>query len=1350
MPDVSLSGISFTIKGNADAASDSIDKLIEKLGGLRGALKDSTNVATMSRSLGRLNKALEGLSKSDSTGAAKALGNIGRAIESLKGVSDVSKNLASFARAMNSLAENKDDRLSSLAVWLARIAEIDFSNLEKAGQGIREISDAAKKLSSGKASGAATQASQSVFSIMKKDLISVLPLMKKFSSYVRKGAGGILGYPFKSAYKSVAGYAKGLAGVVGGFKRIVGYRIIRSIIREITQAFSEGIQNLYGWSRLVGGQFAQSMDTIATSMRYFKNSIAAAVAPIINALAPAIDFLVDKIVALINVLNQLFAKLTGATYWTRAKKKATEFGDAVGGAGAAAQEALKYLAPFDELNVLPDQKDSGGGGGSGEDYSDMFENVTEFNEAIANFADAIKEKVQAGDWQGLGELLGNKVNDLVDSIDFAGMGAKVGRYINAWFTTKYWTLQTINFQNIGSKIAEFLNNALDEINFDTIGRTITQKFTILGDLIIGAVENINWHLVGESIGDFVRGAFDQMTEWLTGIDWEEFGTKVGQNIKNAIDGMNVNTVAQSIKGFMVAAFNAAKGLIGGLSVEFPILDVLFDWKDVSGETIAEKVIASLTTLTGAGVGFIIAGVPGAVVGSVVGLTIGLIADSMYFDHDGELSASEVAVGLKEVLIALTGGIIGFMLGGVGGALIGASVGLGISLLVSAVKFKSGDENSNSDWFEQLKLAIGALTGGILGFAVGGVPGAIIGATIGFALTATVESIKFEKNPGELVGESGRTGADYIIVDVIGLPSDDDWKTYGSNIWRWIVEGIGDIKQELYNVFIKPIVDTFDAFAEEHPVIAAALGLENGVHDILQLGWDAAESMWNIDVTATVTSVEDNLEDAEKTLDNFTAEVENQVDEVAPKSKILRDEIAVFGSVDTSELTEEQTKVDTTANFKTANKDNLEMKQRTFDARADFKYVAPIDTSTFTIDKRTFGARADFQYWTGESSLPWDKRTFGTKADFLYWTGGSSLPWDKRTFETKADFLYWTGASSLPWDKRTFETKADFQYWTGDSLPWDKKTFASKADFLYWTGQDALPWEKRTFGAKADFLYWTGQDALPWEKRTFGAKANFLYWLGESTLPWDKRTFTSKANFYYIIDSLSDAKKTFLTTSEFYYDTDSLSSSQKTFGTTADFGDSSDNLSKAKKTFSSYASMVDSWWSGDTPTMGVNAALYNPTWGNGTPTMSVNADLVYLSKGGSLYGGAWHGIPQYANGTPNAGSLFIAGEAGAEVVGHINGRTEVLNGSQIASVMYKAVSSAVEGLRFKISGANSNNSVAQGGYDEETMYRAMLRALNDSDVFPEEIDLDGDVVYRKMVQRNRNEKRRLGVNPMMAS
>lgn len=71
------------------------------------------------------------------------------------------------------------------------------------------------------------------------------------------------------------------------------------------------------------------------------------------------------------------------------------------------------------------------------------------------------------------------------------------------------------------------------------------------------------------------------------------------------------------------------------------------------------------------------------------------------------------------------------------------------------------------------------------------------------------------------------------------------------------------------------------------------------------------------------------------------------------------------------------------------------------------------------------------------------------------------------------------------------------------------------------------------------------------------------------------------------------------------------------------------------------------------------------------------------KGGVYSNGSWHNIPQYASGTIDAlkhGSVFVAGEKGPEVAGHINGRTEILNKSQLASIMYTSITRGMAQFR----------------------------------------------------------------------
>lgn len=70
----------------------------------------------------------------------------------------------------------------------------------------------------------------------------------------------------------------------------------------------------------------------------------------------------------------------------------------------------------------------------------------------------------------------------------------------------------------------------------------------------------------------------------------------------------------------------------------------------------------------------------------------------------------------------------------------------------------------------------------------------------------------------------------------------------------------------------------------------------------------------------------------------------------------------------------------------------------------------------------------------------------------------------------------------------------------------------------------------------------------------------------------------------------------------------------------------------------------------------------------------------FARGGVIRGGVARflsGVPHYAGGTARAhGTVFVAGEAGPEIMGHINGRTEILNRSQIAQAIYSAVVSGM--------------------------------------------------------------------------
>lgn len=280
------------------------------------------------------------------------------------------------------------------------------------------------------------------------------------------------------------------------FATVITYGTIYRVMGLFKTGLTDGLDNLYQYSLITGNQFAASMDRAATSLLYLKNSIAAAAAPLINALAPALDFVVDKVVTLLNRFNQLVSALSGKTTYTKAVKQQTKYAEAVKDTSDAEDDAKKKadelkrsLTSFDEIHALDDNssKDSSSSkknpsGTEIPDYGGMFteENI---DGGISDFAKSLKDTINKGDWQSLGKMLADKVNSAIDAIDWQGAGKKFGYGLNGIIQTSYYFLKYTDFAKIGNRFAQFLDMALAQVDFSKAGGLLVRKFTSLLDLI---------------------------------------------------------------------------------------------------------------------------------------------------------------------------------------------------------------------------------------------------------------------------------------------------------------------------------------------------------------------------------------------------------------------------------------------------------------------------------------------------------------------------------------------------------------------------------------------------------------------------------------------------------------------------------------------------------------------------------------------------------------------------------------------------------------------------------------------------------------------------------------------------
>ena len=423
---------------------------------------------------------------------------IGEAVDLLKSV-DTSK-FTEISQGMQTLSSVGNVRISGAgATKGASPAAKDESSWVAMNKRTGEfVADTAATLNKGKALFADfADKAHSAFGNVGLAVLKLNAEMRKFFdahnlSLRRFGSdiGKFLTAPFRKAQSVVKAFTGKFSNFFAMFKKRAMYRAINGIISAITDGFKTGTDNLYQYSKAISGPFADSMDRIATTLLYFKNSIGAAVGPLINMLAPAIEFCTDKAVEFLNTINQLFARLSGASSWTKAIRYPKEYAEAADDATKANEELKKTILGFDQLNVLQDnsKKDSKSGK-QADDYSKMFEEValTAAKSPFEGFFTPFKKA-----WENEGENTLNAIRTAFDQVK--GLIDSVKKsFETVWQNgTGQQTIETIlriwqDIFGIIGNVAEKLKEAWEK---NDTGTRIVQAIWDIVNSILGTIEKI--------------------------------------------------------------------------------------------------------------------------------------------------------------------------------------------------------------------------------------------------------------------------------------------------------------------------------------------------------------------------------------------------------------------------------------------------------------------------------------------------------------------------------------------------------------------------------------------------------------------------------------------------------------------------------------------------------------------------------------------------------------------------------------------------------------------------------------------------------------------------------------------
>ena len=591
---VELEGLEFQIEAKSTNASKGIDALVASFTKLKGSVSGK-GLSAISEKLDTINKAIS----ESGAGKLESLANALSALNSVKISSTVPKRLEDIGAALNSITPEGIERVERLSVALQGMDGVNIPNLSGLSRASNPAPTGGEDTGSAGAQDAPNDVSDATDEIVRAT--NAAQVLKN----VLKGVGGVFSKSFsvigKGALKSLQVTLKGVgmaakAAVTAGknlvhtfgsrlaakvkqttsgfgrllasIKRIAMYRLIRFFFSQLTNAMKEGVNNLYQYSLMFDNTFSKSMDRCATSFLYLKNSMGAMVGPLINAIAPALDMIIDKVVTLLNIFNQFMARLTGAKTYTAAKKMATSYAESAEDAAAATKKAAKEIkdatGSIDELNIIS-QKDDSGSGKEIPDYGSMFEELP-ISETISEFADKLKLALELENWEELGKLLGQKFNEIIGNIDWAGIGKKIGNYLDGAIKTAYHFLKTADFYALGKRLAELINSALAEIDGEYIGRLLVRSFTAGLDVLIGLMDGLNWALLGKTVGKAIQGAISEAYEWLQKVgDFSRFGKYIATGINNALSVIDCEMLGRTIAKILTTLPDILIGLIKNLN-----------------------------------------------------------------------------------------------------------------------------------------------------------------------------------------------------------------------------------------------------------------------------------------------------------------------------------------------------------------------------------------------------------------------------------------------------------------------------------------------------------------------------------------------------------------------------------------------------------------------------------------------------------------------------------------------------------------------------------------------------------------------------------------------------------------
>lgn len=296
------------------------------------------------------------------------------------------------------------------------------------------------------------------------------------------------------------------------------------------------------------------------------NTLSACWSSIGNLLGPIITKIINLVAQAISYVTS-FLKLFGVV----GKSTSKAIGKAAGAAKDAADEVQTALASFDELEVIGNTSKTSDAGGSGADAVSGLPSVE-----LPDWAKLMADQLKAGDWVGAAKTLTSKLNEMVENADWAGVGRKIGYYMNGALAFLATFFTTFDWKNLGKKLATLVNNIVTSVDWANLGTVLAGKFRAVILTAAGFLENIDPMAFAKGFSDFAIAFFNGISDALKNVDWQ----KISDNVVTFLLNINWGGIVTAVADGMGAAIVGLAELLRG-AIEAAWREIVDWWHEVA-------------------------------------------------------------------------------------------------------------------------------------------------------------------------------------------------------------------------------------------------------------------------------------------------------------------------------------------------------------------------------------------------------------------------------------------------------------------------------------------------------------------------------------------------------------------------------------------------------------------------------------------------------------------------------------------------------------------------------------------------------------------------------------------------